>query len=170
MRMLPLRPLAAALLFAGSACSEAPPPVAAAEPAAPAAVTAASTAVEHVHPVPVAQAYLRLQECLVQSDAACATAAAAVLTSAVAEGEEWSSSLADFPAGLEAQRQRFAAVTTVFLAQREARPEVADGTVVAFCPMAFQGRGGTWVQAPGMLRNPYYGDAMLSCGRFVSDP
>jgi Cu(I)/Ag(I) efflux system membrane fusion protein len=32
------------------------------------------------------------------------------------------------------------------------------------CPMAFDGRGGTWLQADDKTRNPYYGAAMLGCG------
>ena len=34
----------------------------------------------------------------------------------------------------------------------------------AHCPMAFDGKGGDWLQAPGDLRNPYFGAKMLSCG------
>jgi membrane fusion protein, copper/silver efflux system len=35
---------------------------------------------------------------------------------------------------------------------------------VASCPMAF-GRGATWVQKSGDLRNPYFGKSMLDCGQ-----
>lgn len=36
---------------------------------------------------------------------------------------------------------------------------------VASCPMAF-GRGATWIQKSGELRNPYFGASMLDCGQF----
>jgi Cu(I)/Ag(I) efflux system membrane fusion protein len=34
----------------------------------------------------------------------------------------------------------------------------------AFCPMAFGGRGATWLQKDRQVRNPYFGAAMLRCG------
>ncbi|MHA6278555.1 DUF3347 domain-containing protein [Salinimicrobium sp. CAU 1759] len=34
-----------------------------------------------------------------------------------------------------------------------------------FCPMAFDGKGAYWLSASQEIRNPYYGDKMLKCGR-----
>lgn len=34
-----------------------------------------------------------------------------------------------------------------------------------FCPMAFEGKGGYWLSNSKEIRNPYYGDKMLKCGR-----
>lgn len=34
----------------------------------------------------------------------------------------------------------------------------------AFCPMAFGGKGGTWLQGDRNVLNPYYGSMMLRCG------
>ncbi|NJW53157.1 DUF3347 domain-containing protein [Salinimicrobium oceani] len=34
-----------------------------------------------------------------------------------------------------------------------------------FCPMAFDGKGAFWLSASKEVRNPYYGDKMLKCGR-----
>ena len=39
--------------------------------------------------------------------------------------------------------------------------------VVAFCPMANDGEGASWVQKEGELRNPYYGSKMLTCGEIT---
>ncbi|MCB0279298.1 MAG: DUF3347 domain-containing protein [Calditrichaeota bacterium] len=36
------------------------------------------------------------------------------------------------------------------------------------CPMAFEGKGGTWLQASTDLINPYYGSEMLKCGDQVT--
>ena len=36
------------------------------------------------------------------------------------------------------------------------------------CPMAFEGRGATWIQADSAVRNPYYGATMLKCADRVS--
>jgi Cu(I)/Ag(I) efflux system membrane fusion protein len=44
----------------------------------------------------------------------------------------------------------------------------ADETLyVQYCPMAFDGEGANWISAEAPIRNPYYGDAMLSCGSTV---
>ncbi|WP_282161039.1 DUF3347 domain-containing protein [Ulvibacterium marinum] len=34
-----------------------------------------------------------------------------------------------------------------------------------FCPMAFNNQGGYWLSTEKEIRNPYYGDKMLKCGR-----
>jgi len=31
------------------------------------------------------------------------------------------------------------------------------------CPMAFEGRGASWIQSEDAVRNPYYGPSMLKC-------
>ncbi|MBI4575652.1 MAG: DUF3347 domain-containing protein, partial [Planctomycetes bacterium] len=35
------------------------------------------------------------------------------------------------------------------------------------CPMAFEGRGASWLQAEGEVENPYLGAAMLRCGEVL---
>ncbi|MFH1761156.1 MAG: efflux RND transporter periplasmic adaptor subunit [bacterium] len=35
---------------------------------------------------------------------------------------------------------------------------------VAFCPMAFNNKGGSWLQTEKIISNPFYGSAMLRCG------
>lgn len=34
----------------------------------------------------------------------------------------------------------------------------------AYCPMAFNNKGGYWLSNEKKIRNPYFGDAMLACG------
>lgn len=34
-----------------------------------------------------------------------------------------------------------------------------------YCPMAFEGNGAYWLSSSEEIRNPYYGDKMLKCGR-----
>lgn len=34
----------------------------------------------------------------------------------------------------------------------------------AYCPMAFENRGGYWLSDEKKIRNPYFGNAMLECG------
>lgn len=42
--------------------------------------------------------------------------------------------------------------------------ELPEGYIVAYCPMADDGKGATWVQKQGEIKNPYLGEAMPSCG------
>jgi Cu(I)/Ag(I) efflux system membrane fusion protein len=36
------------------------------------------------------------------------------------------------------------------------------------CPMAFEGRGGRWLQRAEKVANPYYGSQMMACGTVES--
>lgn len=35
---------------------------------------------------------------------------------------------------------------------------------VAYCPMAFNDKGATWISGSKEIRNPYFGEKMLRCG------
>ena len=37
------------------------------------------------------------------------------------------------------------------------------------CPMAFDGAGADWFSEVSEVRNPYYGDKMLTCGKVVGE-
>lgn len=36
------------------------------------------------------------------------------------------------------------------------------------CPMAFDGKGASWLSDKPVIRNPYYGDKMLECGEVIT--
>ena len=36
-----------------------------------------------------------------------------------------------------------------------------------FCPMANNGKGGNWVSLENKIKNPYYGNQMLTCGKIA---
>jgi hypothetical protein len=38
----------------------------------------------------------------------------------------------------------------------------------AHCPMAFDGKGASWLSNKTEIRNPYYGDDMLECGEVIN--
>ncbi len=40
---------------------------------------------------------------------------------------------------------------------------------VQFCPMANDNKGGYWLSKQSEIRNPYYGDEMLTCGKVVAE-
>lgn len=59
---------------------------------------------------------------------------------------------------------------TAFLELSAGMEEVLSGAIASgelykqYCPMAFDGKGGSWLSASKEIRNPYYGDKMLKCG------
>ena len=43
---------------------------------------------------------------------------------------------------------------------------ISSGTIYKqYCPMVFEGKGGYWYSNSREIRNPYFGDKMLDCGR-----
>lgn len=61
-------------------------------------------------------------------------------------------------------RVAFKSWSDALLAKME-KSGMADGEAyVMHCPMAFDNKGGTWLQKSSALRNPYYGAMMLTCG------
>lgn len=65
---------------------------------------------------------------------------------------------------INVQREAFSKVT------KEMEPvltgALASGEIFKqFCPMAFEGKGDYWYSTSSEIRNPYYGDKMLKCGR-----
>ncbi|MRI00243.1 DUF3347 domain-containing protein [Kriegella sp. EG-1] len=46
---------------------------------------------------------------------------------------------------------------------------ISEGAIYKqFCPMAFEGEGGYWISNVDEIRNPYYGEKMLKCGKVVA--
>jgi len=46
---------------------------------------------------------------------------------------------------------------------------ISEGSIYKqFCPMAFEGKGGYWISNVDEIRNPYYGEKMLKCGKVVA--
>lgn len=45
----------------------------------------------------------------------------------------------------------------------------ADKTIYqAHCPMAFDGKGASWLSDDSVIKNPYFGDEMLECGEVIN--
>jgi Cu(I)/Ag(I) efflux system membrane fusion protein len=65
---------------------------------------------------------------------------------------------------IEYQRSAFAELNDVFYTSLKSFG-LPHGTVYyQFCPMAFGDKGAYWFSADKEIKNPYFGDAMLSCG------
>ncbi len=65
---------------------------------------------------------------------------------------------------IETQRMVFSDVTEKMTAIVDA--SISSGEVYQqFCPMAFNNQGGYWLSTEEEIRNPYFGDKMLKCGK-----
>ncbi len=65
---------------------------------------------------------------------------------------------------LEKQRALFSELTEKV--EPLFKEAIAEGAIYKqFCPMAFEGNGGYWISDKEEIRNPYYGDKMLTCGK-----
>lgn len=70
---------------------------------------------------------------------------------------------------IEVQRTAFSALSDNLYKSIKA---YGLGTATAyydFCPMAFNDQGGYWLSDAKEIRNPYFGDKMLTCGRVAEE-
>lgn len=110
------------------------------------------------------QHYIHLKTALVNSDLEDAKSGAAMLLE-VSEQADLKELLAQIATAddIEVQRTAFSSVTEKMTALVES--SLAEGEVYKqFCPMAFNNTGGYWLATEKEIRNPYFGDRMLTCG------
>lgn len=65
---------------------------------------------------------------------------------------------------IEAQRTSFSALTDYLYKSIKAYGLGTGTAYYDFCPMAFNNQGGFWLSESKEIRNPYFGDKMLTCG------
>lgn len=65
---------------------------------------------------------------------------------------------------LEAQRKSFSTLTDNLYKSIKAFGLGGKQAFYEFCPMAFNNGGGYWLSDQEQIRNPYFGDKMLTCG------
>ena len=132
-----------------------------------------------------ARAYLPLKDALVAGDVAAARAGvsgfgeslAAVDMALLTDGDAhayWMQLLgalrshADAVAAatdLDEMRRQFAFLSTALISAAEALGLAAETPLyVEHCPMALDNAGADWLSDRPIIRNPYFGDAMLTCG------
>lgn len=127
--------------------------------------------------------YLQLKDAFVASDAEAARAEAGEARTALASVDgsllsgaalnDWNAYRAGLERALDAismesdleeQRSLFSDLTE---SMYESVKAFGLGGTVAFyeyCPMAFDNEGGYWLSDSETIRNPYFGDEMLTCG------
>ena len=67
--------------------------------------------------------------------------------------------------GIEPLRELFGAISNNMLTiVREFGHDASSNLVEAYCPMAFNDAGASWLQEGREVRNPYFGASMLGCG------
>lgn len=65
---------------------------------------------------------------------------------------------------IEAQRTIYASLSDEFIALLKQTGLNSGELYVAHCPMALNNKGAHWVSNSKEIRNPYYGESMLTCG------
>jgi Cu(I)/Ag(I) efflux system membrane fusion protein len=65
---------------------------------------------------------------------------------------------------IEKQRLAFSDFNNTFYKSLKMFGLTNDTVYYQFCPMAFNDKGAYWFSEMEEIRNPYFGDMMLSCG------
>jgi hypothetical protein len=65
---------------------------------------------------------------------------------------------------LEAQRKSFSALSDNLYKTVKAFGLGGEEVYYEYCPMAFNNEGAYWLSDQSKIRNPYFGDQMLTCG------
>jgi Cu(I)/Ag(I) efflux system membrane fusion protein len=65
---------------------------------------------------------------------------------------------------LEEQRKHFIQLSDAMISLVKAFDAPENTLFVQFCPMADDNQGAFWLSSEDQVRNPYYGDQMLTCG------
>lgn len=115
------------------------------------------------------QHYMHVKTALVNTNAEEAQSGGKMLVEALGKVEN--SQKATEAAQKIANTTEISEQRTAFQDLSAAMEELLSGAIASgelykqYCPMAFDGKGGSWLSASKEVRNPYYGDKMLKCGR-----
>ncbi len=115
------------------------------------------------------QHYIHIKNALVKTDAALAQERARTMIADL-ESTEANAAIATAARKISTsndvnqQREAFSELTRAI--ESELEGAIASGEIYKqYCPMAFEGKGDSWFSNSTEIRNPYYGDKMLKCGR-----
>ena len=117
----------------------------------------------------VYQHYVHLTTALINGDVSEAKIASDAIEAGAKEvnnGEALKNSAAKITAApdLEAQRSAYSNLSTEFIALVKKSGLNSGEIYVDYCPMAMNDKGAYWLSANKAIRNPYFGDKMLTCG------
>lgn len=117
----------------------------------------------------VYQHYVHLTTALTNGDAAEAKVASNAIEAGIKEvpgGESIAANAAKITAArdIETQRAAFSSLSNEFITLVK-RSGLSGGELyVDFCPMAFNDKGAFWLSSNKNIRNPYFGEKMMTCG------
>jgi len=70
---------------------------------------------------------------------------------------------------LESQRENFRILSQQMIAIAGSIDDLDETIYIQHCPMANNNKGADWLSLSSEVRNPYYGEAMLTCGEVTSE-
>ena len=119
--------------------------------------------------VKVVDHYLLLKDALVASSLqeaqAKATSMLEVIDATNMMGVQQSAKQIAAAENIETQRAYFDSLSVYVYKHLESQNGEERTLYKQFCPMAFDDRGAYWLSNAKEIRNPYFGDKMLSCGQ-----
>lgn len=121
----------------------------------------------------VFEQYLDVKNALVATDAKKTAEAANALKMTIIEfdaDKKAEAALSEMASSgdIEEQRTYFVALTASM--DTILNGALASGTIFKqYCPMAFNNEGASWFSNSKEIRNPYFGDKMLKCGRVEAE-
>ena len=133
----------------------------------------------------VLDAYIQLKDALVKSDGTNSSSASKTLLTAIQEVNmselnadthtQWMKVVNDLKEDAEHisetkeithQRDHFMSLSkNLFTVLKVSKSETP--IYYQFCPMANKGKGANWLSLENKIKNPYYGNQMLTCGKVV---
>ena len=133
----------------------------------------------------VLDAYIQLKDALVKSDGASSSSASKTLLTAIQEVNmselntethtQWMKVVNDLKEDAEHinetkeithQRDHFMSLSkNLYAVIKVSKSETP--IYYQFCPMANKGKGANWLSLENKVKNPYYGNQMLTCGKVV---
>lgn len=115
--------------------------------------------------------YQEIRSALVDSDSNGVQKAAGNLAESFSQEKDGIKAMANTMVAatdIEKQRELFSELTEKV--EPMLKESIATGTLYKqFCPMAFQGEGGYWISNMEEIKNPYYGQKMLKCGKVTEE-
>ncbi len=133
----------------------------------------------------VLDAYIQLKDALVKSDGASSSSASKILLTSIQEVNinelntethtQWMKVVNDLKEDAEHinetkeithQRDHFMSLSkNLYAVIKVSKSETP--IYYQFCPMANKGKGANWLSLENKVKNPYYGNQMLTCGKVV---
>lgn len=117
--------------------------------------------------------YVKLTAALVNKDVVNAKLAAGAIeagASAITDGatiKKYAAAIMNASL-IEEQRTAYEQLSKYYLAMIKKSGLSSGALYIANCPMAFNDKGASWLSSDKTIRNPYFGDEMLTCG-FIED-